>query len=247
MKLNRLLVFERLAAKRRLLAAQDLEAGLQTTLYTVQTTLQQLRSENLPRVVTPYSDGVNTDPCRSIAFVSDASGGYPTGLGVYSLNLSACTFQVPQLPYIFVQQLSAQQWGEMKRNTVLLEARAVSLALEHLQFDLHIRSHVKGAHVYWVSDCEQLINRLKAGPGAFSGKSPAIANECQRIFRAVSSLQLQMQWHWLSRDHSAIKLAHGLAQVAAREANGKQAAVTALTNQLRNAAAADLKLLLGIA
>ena len=125
------------------------------------------------------------------------------------------SFDLPPFPFIFLKDMSASQWAELGWNSILLEARAIRLALEYIISASNMRTQLRGAQICWVSDNQQLILALSSGLSSSIGNKPEIASECSWIYQHLSSLQVEVQWEWLSRDAFAMKLADRLCKVSA--------------------------------
>ena len=130
------------------------------------------------------------------------------GYAVYS-------FDLPPYPFIFLKDMSASAWLELGWNSILLEARAIRMALEYITSASDIRNQLRGAKICSVSDSQQLILALSTGLSSSISSKHEIASECSFIYQYISCLELEVQWEWLSRDHFAIKLADRLCRVSA--------------------------------
>ena len=140
-----------------------------------------------------------------IYLVSDSGG---SGHAVYSYDL-------PPYPYTCLRDMSASQWSELACNPIVLEARAIKLALADLLANSRARQLLKGAQVCWVSDNQQLIMALATNISGRIARNTKIAEECGVILLYVRNLQMSVQWQWSSRQRPAIQLAHRLCKVAA--------------------------------
>ena len=140
---------------------------------------------------------------RTVRIVSDSS---KSGHAVYSFDLEP-------YPYIFIRQISATQWLELQRDTTHLEARAVTLALEHALSDRQLRRTFAGADIIWVSDNQALVSLLSSGPRRLPSSASARKIECHRIFQVIALLDIKVHWVWLSRDKPAIRLADQLSRM----------------------------------
>ena len=128
------------------------------------------------------------------------------------------SFDLPPFPFIFQKDmsiLSIREWLELGWNPILLEARAIRLALEYIISASEIRTQLRGARVCWVSNSQQLILALSSGISSSIGDNSEIASERTLIYHYISRLQLEVQWEWLSRGAFAIKLADRLCKVSA--------------------------------
>ena len=140
-----------------------------------------------------------------IHLVSDSSG---SGHAVYS-------FDLPPYPYACLRDMSASQWSELAWNPIVLETRAISLALADLLANSHTRQLLKGAQICWVSDNQQLIMALATNVSGRISRKTNIAEEYGIILLHASALQMSVQWQWFSRHRPAIQLAHRLCKLAA--------------------------------
>ena len=160
-------------------------------------------ADNASQSMAAAASDLQLPKARTVRIVSDSS---KSGHAVYSFDLEP-------YPYVFVSQISATQWLELQRDTTHLEARAVTLALEHALSDRQLRRAVAGADVIWISDNQALVSLLSSGPRRLPNNVSASVIECHRIFHVIALLDIKVRWVWSSRDRPAIRLADQLSRM----------------------------------
>ena len=195
---------------------QAISSQLSTILAVVQDIADSAAQATVPPVLSPKPVAASL-----VQFVSDSS---KVGHAVFC-------FDLPLHPFIFIRNINASQWRELHNDVAVLEARAISLTLEHLLSKRDLRKHLDGAIVSWVSDNQGLVQNLSLGPCSLPSNAKAIAIECHRIFHAISLLQITVKWVWSRRDRPAMKLAHQLSRLSSEAVASAEVKATIWASQ----------------